>query len=135
MNQPLAPVTDGHDRDNRGRFLPGNRAGRGNPLARRAQRLRAELYRAVTPDDLRAVVAALVAQAKLGDVPAARELLSRLIGPPADLLVQHEHQHEGPVDIRFVVVGGLDQPTPVVNAQVLGAMDVSMEETSKKRTD
>jgi hypothetical protein len=38
----------------------------------------------VTEDDLRAIVAALVKQAKAGDIAAARELLNRLIGKPLD---------------------------------------------------
>lgn len=63
-----------------GRFVNGNRHGRGNPLARRVQRLRVELLRFVSSDDLREVVAALIVKAKGGDVPAAKELLDRAIG-------------------------------------------------------
>jgi hypothetical protein len=47
--------------------------------------LRSELLRSVTPKDLREVVAALLAQAKAGDVPATKELLQRLLGPPVEL--------------------------------------------------
>ena len=48
-------------------------------------RLRAELLRAVTPADLRDIVAALLNQAKAGDVAATKELLQRLLGPPVEL--------------------------------------------------
>jgi hypothetical protein len=67
-----------------GTFAPGNRAGRGNPFAKRAQELRSALYDAVSTEDLRQVVAALVTQAKSGDVPAAREVLDRLLGKAAE---------------------------------------------------
>jgi hypothetical protein len=89
---PLAPSGDGEprpeviDRDPLGRFAPGNRAGRGNPHAARVSALRSALLDAVTPDDLRAVVAALVDRAKGGDVAAARELLDRAIGKPPAVL-------------------------------------------------
>ena len=43
------------------------------------------LLKAVTPNDLREVVSALLSQAKAGDVPAAKELLQRLLGPPVEL--------------------------------------------------
>jgi hypothetical protein len=45
------------------------------------------LFKSVKPTDLRQVIAALLAQAKAGDVTSIRELLQRLLGPPeaADL--------------------------------------------------
>ena len=67
---PLDPSADGRDAGS-GRFLPGNRAGRGNPQARRVAALRATLLQTVTPDDLTAVVRALIDKAKGGDVAAA----------------------------------------------------------------
>ena len=48
-------------------------------------RLRSALFKAVSPDDLKAVVAALLKSAKSGDVAAARELIQRLLGPPEAL--------------------------------------------------
>jgi hypothetical protein len=69
-------------RTSAGRFAAGNNGGPGNPHARRVARLRAALLRAVTPEDLTAVVTALLTQAKAGDVQAAKELLQRLLGPP-----------------------------------------------------
>jgi hypothetical protein len=41
--------------------------------------------KAVSPDDLRDVIIALLTAAKGGDVAAARELLQRLLGPPESL--------------------------------------------------
>lgn len=76
--QPLAPASGG--RDVQGRFAVGNRIGTGNPQARRVQRLRAELLRAVDPPTLRKVIDALIAQAVAGDVTAIKELLDRCLG-------------------------------------------------------
>jgi hypothetical protein len=83
IHSPL--TTAGNGRGAGGRFGPGNKYARGNPHARRVARLRAEMLRAVSPADLREVIAALLAQAKAGDVAAAKELLQRLLGPPVEL--------------------------------------------------
>jgi hypothetical protein len=77
---PPNPVSNG--REPNGRFTTGNGFSRGNPLSRRVNRLRAELLRAVTPQDVRDVVQVLLAKAKGGDVAAARELLNRALGKP-----------------------------------------------------
>jgi hypothetical protein len=79
-------------RDPRGRFAPGNRAAKGNPLAKKAAQLRGALLRAVSSGDLRIVVKELVRQAKAGDVQAAKLLLDRTLGPavPVDLLERIE---------------------------------------------
>jgi hypothetical protein len=65
-----------------GRFVKGNPGGPGNPYARHVAELRSALFNAVAPDDLRAVVASLLIQAKQGDVASIKELLQRLLGPP-----------------------------------------------------
>ncbi len=72
--------TGDNGRDGRGRFATGNRCAVGNPLARRVAQLRSMILEAVSEDDLRAVVLALIEKAKNGDVMAARELLDRLVG-------------------------------------------------------
>src|SRR5688572_15467956 len=81
-----SPSTNGaNGRGAGGRFAPGNKGGPGNPHARRVARLRSTLFKSVKPADLREVVAALLAQAKAGDVPSIKELLQRLLGPPVEL--------------------------------------------------
>ena len=83
----------GHEgRDTRGRFTRGNSGGPGNPLGARAARFRAAIMEAVSEDDLRQVIEALVRQAKSGDLGAIRELLVRTVGRPleADLLERIE---------------------------------------------
>lgn len=66
-----------------GRFAPGNRLGRGNPLAGRAAKIRAELLRVLSPTEARRIAKRLLEQAKTGDLAAIRELLDRTIGKPA----------------------------------------------------
>lgn len=86
--QPLTPVADGTGRAANGTFAPGNKAAKGNPYAKRVAELRAALFDAVTPADLKDVVTKLAEQAKAGDVASIKELLQRLLGPPesADLM-------------------------------------------------
>jgi hypothetical protein len=66
-----------------GRFGPGNRAGKGNPLNRHTQRIRAELSKAATKADIKAICKALVDGAKTGDIGFIREWLDRTLGKPA----------------------------------------------------
>lgn len=46
------------------------------------------MFKSVTPEDLQQVIQALLAQAKGGDVPAARELFQRLLGPAEAVDIQ-----------------------------------------------
>jgi hypothetical protein len=82
---PLTPASDG--RAAGGRFAPGNKLGRGNPHAKRVNRIRAALMKAVKPEDIRLAAVEIVNQAKAGDLKAFAELLDRTIGRPvpADL--------------------------------------------------
>ena len=93
---------DNGGRDEHGRFTTGNPGGPGNPHAQKVARLRSALLAAVTEDDIREVIEALVKKAKGGDIVAARILFDRVLGPPIaqDILqrldaleaIQHE-QH------------------------------------------
>lgn len=80
MVAPITPAGNGDSRAPDGRFLPGNSAGRGNPLNKRVQMLRNALLAAVTEEDVAEVVQVLLGKAKAGKVPAIRELLDRLLG-------------------------------------------------------
>jgi len=81
-------MTNGPERDHRGRFAPGNRAavGRGNPHADRVAEWRAALADSVSGGDLAEVLGVLVAQAKAGEPWAVKELLNRCFGRPAQAL-------------------------------------------------
>lgn len=70
--------------DARGRFATGNKAGRGNPHHRRLAELREKMLERVTPDDIAAVVEALVNKANAGDTAATKLLLDRVFGRIAD---------------------------------------------------
>jgi hypothetical protein len=77
----LEPSTNGDNgRLPDGRFAPGNPGGPGNPCAAAVAGWRAVLVEAVTPDDIRAVLAELVKQAKAGERWAVKELLDRCLG-------------------------------------------------------
>ncbi len=79
----MVPSTNGDNgREATGRFAKGNAGGPGNPFASRVAALRILLLDAVSNDDLRAVIAKLVEQAKAGDLAAIRELLDRIMGKP-----------------------------------------------------
>src|SRR4051812_47410030 len=65
-----------------GRFAAGNRGGPGNPFARRVAEFRKALLEAVRVEDIQRIIGSLVAQAVLGDVPAARLVLSYVLGKP-----------------------------------------------------
>lgn len=84
------------NRDNTGRFLPGNSAGRGNPHAAKVARLRAALLDAVKPSDMLAIIKSMIDKAKAGDIQAAKIILERTLGQPlqADILERIE-QLEG----------------------------------------
>ena len=71
---------NGDARDDRGRFLPGNPGGPGNPHAKRAGEFKAAILEALTPQDVTRIVHKLVELACAGDVPAAKELLNRVLG-------------------------------------------------------
>ena len=77
--------SDGPQRDERGHFLPGNRIGRGNPVARRQRELAEAIRGAVTAEDLRAVFASLVTAAQAGDVQAAGLLMKHAVGTPREV--------------------------------------------------
>ena len=65
-----------------GRFLPGNRLGRGQPLAGQVAKLRAALLKAVKVGDVKAIVASMIDKARGGDVPAAKLVLQYTLGEP-----------------------------------------------------
>ncbi len=73
------------NRDEAGRFLPGNPGGPGNPYAKQVAEVRAALLDAVTPEQVKQVVRALVDAAVKGQVAAAKVLLDRLLGPPVSV--------------------------------------------------
>src|SRR5262245_54917021 len=80
MSLPSPNGTNG--RDARGRFTVGNPGGPGNPFGQRSAAFREALFQAVTPEDVRAVAAKLVAEAKAGQPWAVKEFFDRCVGKP-----------------------------------------------------
>jgi len=91
----VEPFGDG-GRDSGGRFTTGNAGGPGNPYARRVGALRSALLDAVSDEDIRRTIEAIVAQARDGDIVAARILFDRILGPPvsADIVARIEALEE-----------------------------------------
>ena len=91
----VEPFGDG-GRDSGGRFTTGNAGGPGNPYARRVGQLRSALLDAVSDEDIRRTIEAIVAQARDGDIVAARILFDRILGPPiaADVVARLEALEE-----------------------------------------
>ncbi len=82
----MEPSPNGQNgRAGNGRFAPGWKGGPGNPHGRRVARLRSALLKSAKPDDVRKVMAALLAAAQGGDVAACREYLNRLVGPAIEI--------------------------------------------------
>jgi hypothetical protein len=65
-----------------GRFGFGNPGGPGNPNVRRIAAMRQAVFEAVSPEDVREIMVALVAQAKEGDREAAKVVLQYTLGKP-----------------------------------------------------
>jgi hypothetical protein len=83
------PLTHGDNgKDDRGRFAPGNRLGRGNPLAGRAAKIRAELLRASKPADVKEICRKLIEGAKRGDLAFIREWFDRTAGKATDFVTE-----------------------------------------------
>jgi hypothetical protein len=81
MRHKRQPSTHGSNgQGTNGRFLPGNKLGRGNPLAGRAAQIRAGLMQACTPERMRKAAERLMSQAEAGDRQAFAELCDRTIG-------------------------------------------------------
>ena len=82
------------DRDDKGKFVPGNQAavGRSRKHAEQVGNLRRALYEEVTPERLKRIVNSLIVEAEAGQVAAARLVLEYCLGKPleADILERLE---------------------------------------------
>ena len=72
-----------------GRFQPGNKLGKGNPLAGRAAKIRAELLKSSSKADVKAICRKLIDGAKGGDLAFIKEWFDRTAGRPTDILTEH----------------------------------------------
>lgn len=84
-----SPSTHGtNGKDSAGRFAKGNRLGKGNPLAGRAAKIRAELLRMSTKASVREICQKLIEGAKAGDLAFIREWFDRCSGKPTDIITE-----------------------------------------------
>lgn len=67
-------------RDSRGRFLPGNPGGTGNPHSKKVQQLRSTMLKCITAKDMQVIVKTLIDKSKQGDLEATRLLFDRVLG-------------------------------------------------------
>jgi hypothetical protein len=81
MNE-LSPPGDNGKNPKTGRFLPGNKAGKGNPNHKKVADHRQTMLSTVTEEDTREVIRALIAAARDGVPWAVKEFLDRMIGKP-----------------------------------------------------
>ncbi len=83
MNNDSPSTHGGNGQDNRGRFIHGNKLGRGNPLAGRAAKIRAKLLDRFTEEHQEIVARQLIGMAGGGDLAAIKELYDRTSGKAA----------------------------------------------------
>jgi hypothetical protein len=83
---PSSTVCNG--RGARGRFAPGNKAAKGNGIARKVTRFRTSMFAAVKAGDVKEIVAELLRQAKAGEGWAVKLALEYLCGPPTDTALE-----------------------------------------------
>jgi hypothetical protein len=76
------PAGAGGGRDGRGRFVPGNAGGPGNPFARQVAQLRSALIQRVTLEDINIIADELILQARNGRLEAIKLLFQYVIGKP-----------------------------------------------------
>ena len=70
------------ERDSKGRFLPGNPGGPGNPQARNVATWRGALAASVSADDVAEVTRKLLEAARAGEPWAVKEFFDRCLGKP-----------------------------------------------------
>ena len=71
-----------YGRDTKGRFVPGNSGGPGNPFYRRMAAMRKVIAEAVDEDDLKRITAAMKKKAEEGDTAAAKLIFQYAAGKP-----------------------------------------------------
>jgi hypothetical protein len=79
---PPQPVPPANGRDARGRFVPGNAGGPGNPFYRRQAEFRRAMLALFTPEDVASLLRVMLALGRNGDVAAARVFLEYVVGKP-----------------------------------------------------
>ncbi len=111
---PEKPAETG--RDARGRFLPGNPGGPGNPFGRQVAALRQAFLDRVDQAKVQALVDKLYEQALAGDTAAAKLVLAYTLGRPAAVVNPDELDVQEVELFRREQVRDLDEPFKAVPA-------------------
>ena len=84
----VSPTSDNTNPPNHigGKFAPGNKCGKGNPLAKRQAEYRKAFQDAVSLDDMKAIAEKISDQAKGGDVLSARFVADYTLGKPVPMV-------------------------------------------------
>ena len=87
MDNPTPPpLPDGSNGQGpNGRFLPGNKLGKGNPANAKSQRLRAAVIECISEGELVTAARKILAKAHEGDRAAFAELMDRVCGKPVPI--------------------------------------------------
>jgi hypothetical protein len=128
------PEATSSGRDARGRFTLNNPGGPGNPFARRVAALRTALLDHIRPEDIAAIIKAIIERACQGDVAAAKLVLAYSLGKPApavdpDRLDVEEWQHfKETTGMIKDAPGMVLAPAPELPLQLLRALRPVMAE-------
>ena len=79
------------DRNEKGQFVTGNKAGRGRPIGSRVDMLRRALIEAVTVEDISEIIRGLIEQAKAGNLTAAKIVFDRVLGGAINIDILERH--------------------------------------------
>lgn len=117
---PPTNGTSGEGRDTKGRFVQGNKLGRGNPLCKQVAAWRATLAGVVTTEDVADVIGVLTGAAKKGEPWAVVEFLNRTLGKPGSYVDTDSG--------AMPTADFLRQQLYLMNASVSGGHDQTNEE-------
>ena len=119
MKETPSPNGDNGDRDARGRFAKGNRAGPGNPQCVQVAKLRQAAMNAVPVERLERIFDALATRAENGDVKAAKVVLAYTIGKPVDVTTNERREESEAFAARFGRLEDLLPPSAPFHGQLL----------------
>jgi hypothetical protein len=98
-----------------GRFLTGNIGGPGNPLQASIQAWRAQVAKSIKAEDIKEVLAILLAKALSGERWAVKEILDRTLGKPSQSIEITGDDRMDPVDILKIMISStkvtINEPT------------------------
>lgn len=89
-------------RNEKGRFTQGNKLAKGNPENKRKARLRREMQRAVTPEEIRDITLKIIQMAKNGDLVAVRIVFEYALGKPTSAQDLHSDDSNEQVSMSLV---------------------------------